>query len=195
VATPVGDPQKRIEFGQMANVSKSETQLKMIQAVCHLMDQGVSVGEISGIAVTEYCSVDKMYVNRYFGDLPDLLMETIQYLLTEEMPSMLSSDVFPKLGTFSVNPHIEKAFKLATYLSGQEAFADRLVQLGEVVSGVYAKQLQDNFGLKPSHALSEAKFGIMLIAGYLSFGSALNLGQNEIQDFLNRRLESLKNQV
>jgi len=179
----------------MANVSKSKTQLKMIQAVCHLMDQGVSVGEISGIAVTEYCSVDKMYVNRYFGDLPDLLMETIQYLLTEEMPSMLSNDVFPKLGTFSVNPHIEKAFKLATYLSGQEAFADRLAQLGAEVSGVYAKQLQDNFGLKPSHALSEAKFGIMLIAGYLSFGTALNLGQKEIQDFLNRRLGSLKNQV
>jgi len=178
----------------MANIGRGETRLKMIQAVCELMDQGISVSEISGIAVTEYCSVDKMYVNRYFGELPDLFMETIQYLLTEEMRSMISRDVFPVSGSFSVHPHIEKAFKLATFLSGQEAYADRLSQLGKVVSEVYAKQLQDNFGLLPSEALSEAKFGIMFIAGYLSFGGALNLGQKEMQDFFDHRLMGLKKQ-
>jgi hypothetical protein len=61
----------------MSNVSKIQTRLKMIQAVCHLMDEGVAIGEISGVAVTDYCSVDKMYISRYFGDLAGLFMETV----------------------------------------------------------------------------------------------------------------------
>lgn len=175
----------------MANVSKVETCKKMMQAVCDLMDQGVPIGEISGIAITEHCSVDKMYVNRYFGDLAGLLMETIQYLLTEEMRSMISHDVFPVEGTFVVHSHIEKAFRLATYLSGQELYADRLGQIGQVVSAVYAKQLQEKFGLEPSQALREAKLGIMFIAGYLSFGNALDLGQEAMQAFFDQRMKSL----
>jgi hypothetical protein len=176
----------------MSNVSKIQTRLKMIQAVCDLMDKGVSVSEISGIAITEHCSVDKMYINRYFGDLAELFMSTIQHLLTVEMYSMISSDVFPVKGTFIVHPHIEKAFKLATFLSGQEAYADRLTELGHIVSAAYAKQLQDTFGLKSSQALFEAKLGIMFIAGYLSFGKALDLGPEAMQEFFDLRLEGLK---
>ena len=176
----------------MTNVSKIENQLKMIQAVCDLLDKGTPVSEISGIAITEQCSVDKMYVHRYFGDLAELFMSTIQHLLTVEMQSMISRDVFPVKGTFFVHPHIEKAFKLAMFLSGQQAYADRLTELGHIVSAVYAKQLQDAFGLKPSQALFEAKLGIMFIAGYLSFGKALDLGPEAMQEFFDLRLEGLK---
>ncbi|NBO56446.1 MAG: TetR/AcrR family transcriptional regulator, partial [Actinobacteria bacterium] len=61
----------------MVNVSKEETRRRMICAVSELMDQGISISEISGLTVTEYCGVDKMYVNRYFEDLSGLFLETI----------------------------------------------------------------------------------------------------------------------
>jgi hypothetical protein len=157
----------------MSNVSKIRTRLKMIQAVCDLMDEGVSVSEISGIAITEHCSVDKMYINRYFGELAELFMATIQHLLTVEMQSMTARDVFPVKGTFVVHPHVEKAFKLATHLSGQVAYADRLSQVGQTITAAYAKQLEASFGLKASVALNEAKLGILLMAGYLMFGDAV----------------------
>lgn len=176
---------------KMGNVSKDETRKRMMRAVCDLMDQGLPIGEISGILVTEFCSVDKMYVSRYFGDLAGLLMESIQFLLTEEMHSMISDDVFPVEGSFVVHPHIEKAFKLATYLSGQGVNADGLAQIAKVVSAVYARQLEERFGLRPSQALREAKFGILFIAGFLSFGNALDLGHDAMQAFFDQRLNGL----
>lgn len=78
----------------MGNASKEETRVIMMRAVVELMDEGLAVSEISGLAVTEHCGVDKMYVNRYFEDLSGLFLETIQYLLTEQLGSMLSQDVF-----------------------------------------------------------------------------------------------------
>lgn len=179
----------------MGNVSKVNTRTKMIQAVCHLMDDGVAIGEISGIAITEHCSVDKMYISRYFGDLAGLFMETVQYLLSEEVRSMMSVDVFPIKESFFVDPNIEKAFKLAVFLSGHEAYADRLSQLGQNVAAVRAKQLQDTFGLSPSRAIKEAKLGIMLMAGYLSFGRALNLDRQSMQEFFDLRNENFVRQV
>ena len=80
----------------MSNVSKEETRAKMMRAVVELMDEGFAVSEISGLTVTEHCGVDKMYVNRYFEDLTGLFLETIQYLLTEQLSSMLSQDVYVK---------------------------------------------------------------------------------------------------
>ena len=171
----------------MSNVSKIQTRLKMIQAVCDLMDKGVPVSEISGIAITEHCSVDKMYINRYFGDLAELFMSTIQHLLTVEMQSMTASDVFPVKGTFIVHPNVEKAFKLATHLSGQVAHADRLSQVGQTITAAYAKQLEVSFGLKASVALKEAKLGILLMAGYLMFGDAVKLDREEMQKFFDSR--------
>jgi len=179
----------------MSNVSKIQTRLKMIQAVCHLMDDGVAIGEISGVAVTDYCSVDKMYISRYFGDLAGLFMETVQYLLSEGARSMMSVDVFPIKESFFVDPNIEKAFRLATSLSGNEAYAERLSQLGQNVVAVRAKQLQETFGLSPSRAIKEAKLGIMLMAGYLSFGKALNLDRQSMQEFFDLRDENFVKRV
>lgn len=171
----------------MANVSRVQTRLKMISAVCDLMDKGVPVSEISGIVITEHCFVDKMYVNRYFGDLAELFMATIEHLLTKEMKSMNASDVFPDKRTLIVHPNVEKAFKLATYLSGQETHAERLSQVAQTVTSTYAKQLEDSFGLKTPVALKEAKLGIMLMVGYLLFGDAIGLEHEEMRKFFDAR--------
>jgi hypothetical protein len=108
---------------------------------------------------------------------------------------MMSVDVFPIKESFFVDPNIEKAFRLATSLSGNEAYAERLSQLGQNVVAVRAKQLQETFGLSPSRAIKEAKLGIMLMAGYLSFGKALNLDRQSMQEFFDLRDENFVKRV
>ena len=176
----------------MANLSKEMTREKMIHAVYELVCQGRAVNSITGHAVTEYCSVDKMYVNRYFGDLPGLYLATIEHLLTVRMNSMISTEVFPLQGTMELDPNIEDAFKLASFLSGEQEHHERLTEIGRIISAVYAKQLVENFGVGESRAVQEAKFGLLFIAGFLSIGHLLELDSNGVQDFLDRRREELK---
>jgi hypothetical protein len=176
----------------VANQSQATTREKMILAVYELVWSGMAVSSISGHAVTEYCSVDKMYVNRYFGDLPGLYLATIEYLLTVRMNSMISTDVFPMEGEMNLDPNIEVAFKLATFMSGQQEHKERLTQIGRIVTAVYAKQLERNFDVDESRAIQEAKFGIMFIAGFLSIGNVLELDSRVLHDFLDRRRDELK---
>lgn len=176
----------------MANLSKETTREKMILAVYELVCNGMAVSSISGHAVTEYCSVDKMYVSRYFGDLPGLYLATIEYLLTVRMNSMISTDVFPMEAEMNLDPNIEVAFKLATFMSGQREHKERLTEIGRIVTAVYAKQLETNFGVDESRAIQEAKFGLMFIAGFLSIGNLLELDSRVLQDFLDRRRVDLK---
>lgn len=174
----------------MGNVSKEETRAKMMRAVVELMDEGLAVSEISGHTVTEHCGVDKMYVNRYFEDLSGLFLETIQYLLTEQLGSMLSQDVF-SVGDLAVDPNVGHAFRIASHLSGREDCHDRLIALARVVSNVFAKQLQNNFGLDQKRALSEAKFGLMAMSGYLIFGDLLEVDPKNMREVLQERQKYL----
>jgi len=174
----------------MGNVSKQETRKAMLRAVVELMDEGLAVSEISGLTVTEHCGVDKMYVNRYFEDLSGLFLETIQYLLTEQLGSMLSQDVFSVDG-LAVDPNVGHAFRIASHLSGRADCHDRLVSLARVVSNAYAKQLQNNYGMNQKRALSEAKFGLMAMSGYLIFGHLLEVDPKNMRELLQERQKYL----
>ena len=44
----------------MGNVGKQQTRAAIMRNVVELMDEGLAVSEISGLAVTEHCGVDKM---------------------------------------------------------------------------------------------------------------------------------------
>jgi AcrR family transcriptional regulator len=174
----------------MANVSKQETRATMMRAVVELMDEGLAVSEISGLTVTEHCGVDKMYVNRYFEDLSGLFLETIQYLLTEQLGSMLSQDVF-FVGGLAVDPNVGHAFRIASHLSGRADCHDRLIALARVVSNAYAKQLENNYGMDKKRALSEAKFGLTAMSGYLIFGHLLEVDPKNMRELLQERQKYL----
>ncbi len=174
----------------MGNVSKEETRATMMRAVVELMDEGLAVSEISGLTVTEHCGVDKMYVNRYFEDLTGLLLETVQYLLTEQLSSMLSQHVFD-VGSLTVDPNVGHAFRIASHLSGRADCHDRLIALARVVSNAYAKQLENNYGMDKKRASSEAKFGLTAMSGYLIFGHLLEVDPKNMRELLQERQKYL----
>ena len=174
----------------MGNVSKEETRATMMRTVVELMDEGFAVSEISGHTVTEHCGVDKMYVNRYFEDLSGLFLGTIQYLLTEQLGSMLWQDVF-SVGGLAVDPNVGHAFRIASHLSGRADCHDRLIALARVVSNAYAKQLEDHYGMDKKRALIEAKFGLTAMSGYLIFGHLLEVDPKNMREVLQERQKYL----
>lgn len=170
----------------------SETRGRLISSVIDLMAEGREVGAITGLAVTEHSNVDKMYVNRYFGDLSGLFVATIEELLTVRLGSMLSPSVFPGGNFASPDPNVVLAFKIVIYLSSTGEHRENLTDVGRIITSVYAQQLQSVFGMNAIEAKNEARLGVMFIAGYLSVGTYLEVDETFLAKMFAGRLQYLR---
>jgi len=169
---------------------QSAEQIKqaLIDAVENLLSEEIPVSIITSRKVTERAGLDKMYVNRYFGDLDRLLLAVIQNLLATRMRSLISSDVFT-LGRADAN--VVRAFEIYVHLARNQQLEPQLRELAVAVLAVYKGQLRESFGLDDAAAMREAVIGLVWLVGYLSVGHLLPIAPSEIDDLMANRRSQL----
>jgi len=170
--------------------SAEQIKLALIDATGNLLSEGIVVASLSSRQITQRAGVDKMYVNRYFGDVGGLLLAVIQNLLATRMRSLISSDVFT-LGRADAN--VIHAFEIYVHLARNQQLEPQLRQLAAAVLAVYKGQLREVFGLDDAAAIREAVIGLVWLVGYLSVGHLLPIAPSEIDDLMaNRRSQLCK---
>ena len=170
---------------------QSAEQIKqaLIDAVENLLSEGIPVSIITSRKVTERAGLDKMYVNRYFGDLDALLLAVIQNLLATRMRSLISSDVFV-LGRTDAN--VVRAFEIYSHIARDQQLEPQLRQLAASILAVYKGQLRESFGLDDAEAMRQAVIGLVWFVGYLSVGHLLPVAPTEIDDLMANRRSQLR---
>lgn len=147
------------------------------------------MSHLSARSVTDRAGVDKMYVNRFFGNLDHLLLAVVEHLLSVRMRSLISSDVFV---TGAVDSNVIHAFRIFVFLANNEDMQPELHLLGQLVVDVYSAQMREEFGLNADEAVREAVVGLMWMVGYLSVGHLLALPPEEVVGWMNLRREQLR---
>lgn len=168
--------------------SAEQIKLALIDATENLLSEGIVVASLSLRQITQRAGVDKMYVNRYFGDLDGLLLAVIQNLLATRMRSLISSDVFT-LGRADAT--VIHAFEIYVHLARNQQLEPQLRQLAAAVLAVYKGQLREVFGLDDAAAMREAVIGLVWLVGYLSVGHLLPIAPSEIDDLMANRRSQL----
>lgn len=161
----------------------------LVTSTIRLLDEGVAVAHLSARSVTDRAGVDKMYVNRFFGNLDHLLLAVVEHLLSVRMRSLISSDVFV---TGAVDSNVIHAFRIFVFLANNEDMQPELHLLGQLVVDVYSAQMREEFGLNADEAVREAVVGLMWMVGYLSVGHLLALPPEEVVGWMNLRREQLR---
>lgn len=149
----------------------------LIASTYELINSGHPVQSLTARLVTQTAGLDKMYVNRFFKNLDELLYAVLEDIFTKRTPTFVISNEFDPE---NLNPLIFNAFHIYGYLAGVPVFEEKLSVLAEVLLNDHSQQLQDTFGLEKSVAVRESRIGLMLMVGFLSVGHLMPLRSGDV---------------
>jgi AcrR family transcriptional regulator len=144
----------------------------LIASTYELINSGHPVQSLTARLVTQTAELDKMYVNRFFKNLDELLYAVLEDIFTNRTPTFVISKDF---SLENLDPLLVNAFKIYGYLAGVPVFEEKLRVVAEVLLHLFSQQLQDTFGLEKSLAVRESRVGLMLMVGFLSVGHLMPL--------------------
>ena len=144
----------------------------LIASTYDLINSGHPVQSLTARLVTQTAGLDKMYVNRFFKNLDELLYAVLEDIFTNRTPTFIISKDF---NSENLDPLLFNAFKIYGYLAGVPVFEEKLRVVAEVLLNAYSQQIQDMFGLEKSLAVRESRVGLMLMVGFLSVGHLMPL--------------------
>ena len=135
----------------------------LIASTYDLINSGHPVQSLTARLVTQSAELDKMYVNRFFKNLDELLYAVLEDIFTKRAPTFIISKDF---SSENLDPLLVNAFKIYGYLAGVPVFEEKLRVVAEVILHSFSQQLQDTFGLQKSLAVRESRVGLMLMVGF-----------------------------
>lgn len=157
----------------------------LVATTCKLIGSGHPVQSLTARLVTQTAGLDKMYVNRFFKNLDELLYAVLEDIFTNQNPTLVMSKNFNFLQ--NLDPLLSISFHIYRYLAGVPVFEEKLSMLIDVVLNVYSQQLQDTYGLEESVAVRESRINLMLMVGFLSIGHLMPFRSQDVSRWAESR--------
>jgi AcrR family transcriptional regulator len=171
-----------------SNLTAEKIRTQLLAAALEIVESEVPVHQITAISVTQRAGVDKLYVNRYFGTLDQLLLAVVEDLVANRMASLIGSSI---MSVATVNMNIVHAFRIAIHLANNPQMETPLREFGVTLINLYSHQLQEEFTMDASESMTEARIGLLILVGYLTVGHLLPLVPDDVQKWMSARRESL----
>lgn len=169
-------------------LSADENRSQLLEAALEIIASGVPVHSITAMSVTQRAKVDKMYVNRYFGTLDHLLLAVVEDLVSNRLASLIGKSLF---NVAKVNENVEFAFRIAIHLANNPEMESSLRDFGVALIELYSRQLQQEFSMDTSTAMTEARIGLLILVGYLTIGHLIPFSPNDVEKWIKARHTSL----
>ena len=166
-----------------------EIRALLIASTYELIKSGHPVQSLTARLVTQTAGLDKMYVNRFFKNLDELLYAVLEEIFTKQTQTFVISKAFD---LEKLSPVIVNAFHIYGYLAGVPVFQEKLSVLAEVLLNALSQQLQDAFGLEKSVAVRESRIALMMMVGFLSVGHLMPLRSGDISRWAEWREASMR---
>lgn len=165
-------------------VSAEENRSIIIESAIELLEAEDQIHKISARKITENAGVDKMYVNRIFGNTDNLWVSVLEYLLVSRMASLTSSEIF----SFSkLNQNVVLAFRIYIHVRNNPDLAADLQRMTTQILTLVGAQMQSEFGLTAKQAEGEAITGLLWLIGYLSISHIMPYSVEEVSGWMENR--------